>query len=662
MLYTKGDLLLDSGQACIFKVVEDPGLLMMIYCNKDLPGESVVTQELADKILFMIANPPTALVERGLIAWPVEALYSRDNEEDAASDGEAAVQDEAASESEEAVQDGAASGGEAASQDEAASDGEAAMQDEEASGDDEDSCAGIDECCAEIENLRTATVFTTVPSDTDTDSGGLCMAGYIIPASGFVQQMSAKEDQAGCPSVKSKIAIGMKLSEALRELQEAGYAVDEFNQNRVMVNYNTGQFYFMGCDSYNVIDPAAAEDWHHALSVFLAEDPEQSSDDAQKQHGKKLFQRSYRSAKMEENQQQYVRYDNHRLPFEPLAPAQGDDSGLTAGGGPELSIDQLFGAVPLTGTMQYKKSKARKTWIAVVAAAAAVSVIAFCVFLVIKGSLNLPGDEQGDGLISTSQPTGDDSPGQPVNPSQPSEVINFSPSDGIDDNGFWEGLTALDYVELIDFRTLEIPNRIHYISEDSIQVLIDDIMSGYVDEEGMLPELTDDFVLENLSHYGWSTVEDMESEIRTYLESGVEDEIWQYVQEYLRENITVKSIPELIQSYTERSMLHYYQQAAMSEGLSLEELISIYFGYDDIDEFLDISREQLESEAAFTLIIQAIAEDVGLSVSDDEVIDYFFENYGDFDYFEFEYGMPYLKQHVLVDAVFKYIIEVAVYL
>ncbi|MDZ7837331.1 MAG: hypothetical protein U5N58_04940 [Actinomycetota bacterium] len=56
------------------------------------------------------------------------------------------------------------------------------------------------------------------------------------------------------------------------------------------------------------------------------------------------------------------------------------------------------------------------------------------------------------------------------------------------------------------------------------------------------PELTDDFVADNLSlSYGWNTVEEMETDIRDNLQSSA---ISYYIQEYVVDNATIKSIPE----------------------------------------------------------------------------------------------------------------------
>jgi len=45
----------------------------------------------------------------------------------------------------------------------------------------------------------------------------------------------------------------------------------------------------------------------------------------------------------------------------------------------------------------------------------------------------------------------------------------FNHSDGINENGFWKGVNALDYVEIFDYNNLEIPNDVHHVSDEKIE-------------------------------------------------------------------------------------------------------------------------------------------------------------------------------------------------
>lgn len=60
------------------------------------------------------------------------------------------------------------------------------------------------------------------------------------------------------------------------------------------------------------------------------------------------------------------------------------------------------------------------------------------------------------------------------------ETDGFSYSKGLDENGMWENVEALDYVQLSDYNSLVVPKSEHEISEDMIQAEIDAIIESYI--------------------------------------------------------------------------------------------------------------------------------------------------------------------------------------
>jgi hypothetical protein len=81
-------------------------------------------------------------------------------------------------------------------------------------------------------------------------------------------------------------------------------------------------------------------------------------------------------------------------------------------------------------------------------------------------------------------------------------------------------------------------------------------------------------------------------------------------------------------------------------------------GIATVNELLVTAAEEIKEAAEFYLIIQAIAEDAGISVSAGDVTDYFgVEQYT--EYVE-SYGMPYLTMVVLGQEVIEYLIDNAV--
>ncbi|NSW91711.1 MAG: trigger factor [Firmicutes bacterium] len=178
--------------------------------------------------------------------------------------------------------------------------------------------------------------------------------------------------------------------------------------------------------------------------------------------------------------------------------------------------------------------------------------------------------------------------------------------------------------------------------------------------ETITPELTDDFVAENLSSsYGWNTVADMEADIRNSLKSSA---VSGYVQEYIMENTTVTSLPNSLLKYQENSLISYYQDYANYYNMDLKEFLNTYVGVSTTEELLEKSLDDNTKTATFYLIVQAIAEDAGISVTDDDVAEYFTEYMKMEDYSEYKefYGMPYLKLIALNRAVMDYLEDNAI--
>jgi trigger factor len=323
----------------------------------------------------------------------------------------------------------------------------------------------------------------------------------------------------------------------------------------------------------------------------------------------------------------------------------------------------------------------------------------------------------------------------------------FNYSDGIDENGFWKDVKALDNVELCIYEGISIPNDIQDISDQEIQLNINDILAyfasvnhitdravkdgdtvnidyvgsidgvefemgstnglgtdvtigvtKYINDfleqlightpgetfnvevtfpndygreelngkdavfsvtinhivETIVPELTDDFVKENLSQeYGWNTVKEMKDEIESDLRSSA---IYYYVQQYIVENSTVKSIPDSILKYQQNSMIQYYKNYADAYGIDFNEFLSASMGVSNTDELIEMFHDDNEKAAAFYLVTQAIAEDSGISVTNDDVAAYFKEmGMDDTSELQKTYGMPYLKLITLNQKVMDYI-------
>ena len=376
------------------------------------------------------------------------------------------------------------------------------------------------------------------------------------------------------------------------------------------------------------------------------------------------------------------------------------------------------------------------------------SILSFTILLILLAGCGSRTD------VSDSKEGGDPAVGQDVETSiEPG--AEFSYSEGLDENGFFAGIRALDYiVQPFNYRALSIPNDVHYVSDEVIQSEIDSMLAGYstneeiydraivkgdtvnidyvgsvdgVEFEGgstggrgtnviagsldyiddflvqiighkpgetinvevtfpddyhaeelagkdalfvttinyiagdeIKAELTDEFVAENLSYYGgWTSIADMKAGLRSNIQQYA---IQGYVGEYFSNEVTIRSVPEQLLKYQQRSMLSYYENTAGQYGMEFEEYLKEIEGLSGLDELVDRHQDDIMQMAKTVLVVQAVAESENFSISAEDLKSYFLEQFGSDDYsmFEEQYGLPFIKQAVMHSKVMDYIIENAV--
>lgn len=379
------------------------------------------------------------------------------------------------------------------------------------------------------------------------------------------------------------------------------------------------------------------------------------------------------------------------------------------------------------------------------------SLCALLVFALLAAALAGCGATQIDGT-GQSGGFGPESAGSAANQAD-AEGISFSYSDGIGDDGFWLGVTALEYVELPDYGAIGVPANVHTVADSDMQSELDAILgiyttplqitdravedgdtvsidftgsvdgvefeggstggagtevtigvTNYIDDfleqligrmpgetfdvevtfpedydnaelagkdavfvttvnhvvESVAPQLTDAFVAENLTaDYGWTTVGEMEADIHKQLQTAA---VNKFIEEYLLGGAVVSSMPDAVMAYQENARISYYQGFAAYYGMALEDFLSANMGLASVDELVESYHDENAEMAAYSLIIQAVAEDKEIAVTDGDVADYFTAYMGTEDYspYEEEYGMPYLKQIALAQLVMDYLAENAV--
>jgi trigger factor len=329
----------------------------------------------------------------------------------------------------------------------------------------------------------------------------------------------------------------------------------------------------------------------------------------------------------------------------------------------------------------------------------------------------------------------------------------FTYSSGIDENGYWKGITAKELVELPSYKGIEIPAEIHTVSQEDVDAQVASLLDYYTKEDqikdravvsgdkvnidyvgtvagvafeggdtegngtdvvigetqyiddfldqiiGKRPgetfdilvtfptdygvenlngkdavfrttvnyiaqsipaERTDAFVLENLYEaYGWSTVKEMEEGLKTDLQDAA---VMAFIQDFITNNAKVEKTPASMITYQENSMIQYYTEYAKNSGMELDAFLSAYAGVENMDALIASSKEQNTQAANYFLILQAIAEEADLQVSQEDVSNYFMEymNLEDYSEIETQYGMPFIKMSVLQQKVLDLLTDQAV--
>jgi trigger factor len=336
------------------------------------------------------------------------------------------------------------------------------------------------------------------------------------------------------------------------------------------------------------------------------------------------------------------------------------------------------------------------------------------------------------------------------------ETPSYDYSAGRTHYGYWEGLTALNYVEMFGYHGLSIPFEFHSISDEfvdmEIMYLLDDtppfenhitssdavvkdgdkinidyvgVLTGdeshssnvsgtgedfyvgmtevvegihffeligkspgdTVDIEVEFPddyevihdwagrtilytveinyiaerrEMNDDDVKEIFFElHGWETVSEMREKLHAYLRN---ESINDYIKRYFEDEVVVKEIPSVLMERVEQSMIEWHENEATNRGETFLEFMEFLGVENGVEGLLEFHREENTRTARIFLIIQAIAEDMELKVSDEDLAEYMNRNNVENHDEEIErYGVPMLKQLALQHMVLEYIIDNAVY-
>ncbi len=132
----------------------------------------------------------------------------------------------------------------------------------------------------------------------------------------------------------------------------------------------------------------------------------------------------------------------------------------------------------------------------------------------------------------------------------------------------------------------------------------------------VLPELTDAWVEENCSSaYGVQTLDELRTYYATQLYlTSLDNELL----DYLFSNSTFADLPTDVTGYYVRNFLNIQYQASESQGITMDEYAQAS-GYADMDAALASMDDQFTSLAKQSLLYQAIAEQLDIAPTQDEL-------------------------------------------
>lgn len=112
------------------------------------------------------------------------------------------------------------------------------------------------------------------------------------------------------------------------------------------------------------------------------------------------------------------------------------------------------------------------------------------------------GGNNGDGGSADADNNADSGDNADGNTGDSTDTGSFSYSEGIEENGFWTGVTALDYVKLCDYKGIEIPEDVHTITDETVQEQVDSILENYADSVQITDRAVEDGDTVNIDYVG----------------------------------------------------------------------------------------------------------------------------------------------------------------
>ena len=176
--------------------------------------------------------------------------------------------------------------------------------------------------------------------------------------------------------------------------------------------------------------------------------------------------------------------------------------------------------------------------------------------------------------------------------------------------------------------------------------------------ETIFPDLTDSFIAATFGESeGLMTVAEFKDALTTAM---TDEKVLSTLQTHLIDDTVYGTIPETMMKYQQDANYYYYRILCQSYadnnssyGYTADDWFEMLTHCTNKEEFDEMNEEAYINMCKNSLVMQAIAEQEGISISDDDLAEYFSSNMNLDDYSEYEeyYGLGYLKMIALNEKV-----------
>lgn len=180
-------------------------------------------------------------------------------------------------------------------------------------------------------------------------------------------------------------------------------------------------------------------------------------------------------------------------------------------------------------------------------------------------------------------------------------------------------------------------------------------------KETVTPELTDDWVKENLSEtMSLNNIDELKAFVKSTM---LYDNQASDVYTALHDKVSyTDELPQIALDYYRDVLLYRIYNYAQNYGTDMDSILSsgmMGTSYDNVDAYLDAASDSIRSISQQTLLMQAVAEKMGFKCDTDTMNADFGRYYGTTDPSQYVsvYGENYIKMNVLQSDVMQNLID-----